>query len=137
MPKVSTPKAPESWDKDRHDEIEGFGLGKGFALFDEVGASVRGICRTFFPTQHGPAVSIELTEAPTVRFYMTNEQGNKEEIEPEVGELVNISLSPVELNRKMNNAMLDREIGIQYMTDVKTRGGSMKNYRVVMFAPAS
>ena len=59
MAPKKTPEVPDSWGNERHREIEGFGLGTGFALFEEPAESLRGILRTFFPTKHGPAVSIE------------------------------------------------------------------------------
>lgn len=130
--KNKQPENPEEWGNSGQ-EVETFGLGKGFAVFEQVGQHLRGVVRTFFPTKHGPAMTVELTDEPSTPFYMTNEGGNREEIKPTVGDLVNVSLSPVELNRKIDNAMLDRQVGIQYISDVKTRGGSMKNYRVLVF----
>lgn len=133
MVKPKPPNVPDSWGKDRHEEVEGFGLGRGFALFVMPGEFLRGILRTFFPTKHGPAVSIELTEIPSVEFFETTDTGDKTLVHPDVGGLVNLSLSSVDLGRKIGEDLLDKDIGVQYLHDVATRAGQMKVYRVLVF----
>lgn len=133
MATKKTPEVPESWGKDRHAEIEGYGLGTGFALFQEPSDSLRGILRTFFPTKHGPAVSIELTESPMVSFFQTSPDGNHVAIMAGIGDLVNLSLTPVDLERKIKPEMIDKDVGVQYLHEVSTRSGNMKVYRVLVF----
>ncbi len=133
MTKDKIPDAPKSWERERHEEIEGYGLGTGFALFEFPGNSMRGILRTFFKTKFGPAISIELTEIPTVGIFQTDEKGSKETIKPVLGDMVNLSLSPIDLQRKLHDDLVDRDVGIQYTHDVTTKSGAMKVYRVVVF----
>ena len=133
MKKETMPDAPDSWGKERHEEIEGYGLGVGFLLFEKPGNAIRGILRTFFKTKYGPAVSVELTAPPTAGVFLTNELGERQEVKPIVGDLVNLSLSPIDLQRKLHDDLVDRDIGVQYTHDVTTKSGAMKVYRVVVF----
>jgi len=133
MAKQKIPEVPETWGRERHEEIEGYGLGIGFVLFTEIGNNIRGILRTFFKTKFGPAVSVELTDQPTAGVYLTNETGVRQEVSPVVGDLVNLSLSPLDLKRKLHDDLVDRDVGIQYTHDVTTKSGAMKVYRVVVF----
>jgi len=133
MVKDKMPEVPETWVRERHDEIEGFGLGIGFALFERPGDAMRGILRTFFNTKFGAAVSVELTEFPTVGVFLTNDKGERTDVTPVAGDLVNLSLSPIDLQRKLHDDLIDRDVGIQYTHDVTTKSGAMKVYRVVVF----
>lgn len=133
MVKDKMPDAPDDWGKERHEEIEGYGLGVGFANFEHPGQSLRGILRTFFKTKFGPAVSVELGAAPSAGVYLTDDKGERQEIVPIAGDMVNLSLSPIDLQRKLRDDLVDREVGIQYTHDVTTKSGAMKVYRVVVF----
>jgi len=64
---------------------------------------------------------------------LTNETGVHQEVSPVVGDLVNLSLSPLDLKRKLHDDLVDRDVGIQYTHDVTTKSGAMKVYRVVVF----
>lgn len=134
MKKETMPEVPDAWGKERHEEIEGYGLGVGFALFAHVGDNMRGILRTFFKTKFGPAVSVELTEEPHVPIYLTNDAGDRTPVTTKLGDLVNLSLSPIDLKRKLHDDLVDRDVGIQYTHDVATKSESMKVYRVVVFS---
>ena len=133
MVKDKMPEVPDSWGRERHEEIEGYGLGVGFLNFESPGQSVRGILRTFFKTKYGPAVSIELMELPSAGVYLTDDKGERQEIVPISGALANLSLSPIDLQRKLHDDLVDRDVGIQYTHDVTTKSGAMKVYRVVVF----
>lgn len=133
MAKAKAPEIPDTWTRSRHKEIETHGIGEGFALFDEPGEKMRGVCRTFFPTKHGKAVAVQLTEKCGVRIFRTEEGGAHTEIIPKVGELVNLSLSGVDLERKLGPDLRDVEVGIQFTHEITTKAGAMKVYRVVIF----
>ena len=133
MTKDKMPETPSSWERERHEEIEGYGLGIGFAFFGQPGDSVRGILRTFFKTKFGLAVSLELVEAPLTGVYLTDDKGERTSVDAKVGDLVNLSLSPIDLQRKLHDDLVDRDVGIQYTHDVTTKSGAMKVYRVVVF----
>ena len=133
MAKDKMPQVPEAWGRERHEEIEGYGLGVGFVFFAIPGESMRGILRTFFKTKFGPAVSVELTEFPAVDVFLTDDKGERTQVRAEVGNLVNLSLSPIDLQRKLHDDLVDRDVGIQYTHDVTTQSGAMKVYRVVVF----
>ncbi len=133
MAKDKMPEAPNSWGRERHEEIEGYGLGIGFANFESPGHNLRGILRTFFKTKFGMAVSVELVEKPSAGVFMTDDAGVRQEIVPMPGDMVNLSLSPIDLQRKLHDDLVDRDVGIQYTHDVTTKSGAMKVYRVVVF----
>lgn len=133
MAKAKPPEIPDAWTKAKHKEVEAHGIGEGFALFEDPGQMLRGICRTFFPTRHGKAVAIQLTEACGAPIYRTSDDGSREQLKPKVGELVNLSLSGVDLERKLNADLRDVEVGIQHTHAIKTKAGDMKVYRVVIF----
>lgn len=133
MVKSKMPDVPDTWERERHEEIEGFGLGVGFALFEKPGDSMRGILRTFFKTKYGMAVSVELTEAPAVGVFLTDDAKVRVTVEAKEGDLVNLSLSPRDLQRKLHDDLVDKDVGIQYTHDVTTKSGAMKVYRVVVF----
>ncbi len=133
MAKDTMPEAPKSWERERHEEIEGYGLGIGFAMFEAPGNSLRGILRTFFKTKFGTAVSVELVERPSAGVYLTDDAGVRQALGPKVGDMVNLSLSPIDLQRKLHDDLVDRDVGIQYTHDVTTKSGAMKVYRVVVF----
>lgn len=133
MTKEKIPEVPHAWEREPHEEIEGYGLGVGFVLFTHVGDHLRGILRTFFKTKFGPAVSVELTDSPQVSVFLTNDAGESNPVPAKMGDLVNLSLSPIDLQRKLHDDLVDREIGVQYTHDVTTKSGSMKVYRVVVF----
>lgn len=133
MTKDKMPDVPDSWGRERHEEIEGFGLGVGFARFEKPGDALRGILRTFFKTKFGPAVSIELTEQPTLEVFLTDDKGDRNKVTAHVGDLVNLSLSPLDLKRKLHDDLVDKDVGVQYTHDVTTKSGAMKVYRVVVF----
>jgi len=127
------PEIPEGWTHARHREIEAAGIGEGFALFESPGQTLRGFLRTFFPTRHGRAVAIETTEPPTVSVWRSDDEGKREQLHPVTGTLVNMSLSGVDLERKLNRALRDVEVGVQYSHTIETKAGDMKVYRVVVF----
>lgn len=133
MAKDKTPDIPAGWGHAKHKEVESHGIGEGFALFQNPGEALRGICRTFFNTRHGKAVAIQLTEPPTVSIFRSDDEGKREELHPKSEELVNLSLSGVDLERKLNAAMRDVEVGILYSHTIETKAGGMKVYRVVVF----
>ena len=133
MTKDKMPEAPKSWERERHEEIEGYGLGIGFANFEAPGNCLRGILRTFFKTKFGMAVSVELVEKPSAGVFITDEHGDRQEIIPQPGDMINLSLSPIDLQRKLHDDLVDRDVGIQYTHDVTTKSGAMKVYRVVVF----
>ena len=133
MAKDKMPEAPDAWGRERHEEIEGYGLGIGFAIFEAPGENLRGILRTFFKTKFGQAVSVELTEKPSAGIFITDDAGDRKEIIPMAGDMVNLSLSPIDLRRKLHDDLVDRDVGIQYTHDVTTKSGAMKVYRVVVF----
>lgn len=133
MAREKMPEAPDSWGKERYEEIVGFGLGVGFARFEKVGESVRGILRTFFKTMYGAAVAIELTELPALEVFLTNDKGDRNQVKVIVGDLINLSLSPIDLQRKLHDDLVDKDVGVQYTHDVTTKSGAMKVYRVVVF----
>ena len=137
MAKDKMPEVPNTWERERHQEIEGYGLGVGFALFTDPGDSLRGILRTFFKTKFGPAVSVELTEPQNTGIFQTGEGGEHTPIDVKVGDMVNLSLSPIDLQRKLRGDLVDRDVGIQYTHDVTTKSGAMKVYRVVVFGDAA
>ncbi len=134
MSKDKMPEAPKSWERERHEEIEGYGLGIGFANFEAPGNSLRGILRTFFKTKFGMAVSVELVEEPSAGVFLTDDAGDRQAILAKAGDMVNLSLSPIDLQRKLHDDLVDRDVGIQYTHDVTTKSGAMKVYRVVVFA---
>ena len=133
MFKDKMPEVPKMWGRERHEEIEGYGLGVGFARFDKPGENVRGILRTFFITKFGPAVSIELTEPPALDVFLTDDKGDRTQVMINPGDLINLSLSPLDLKRKLHDDLVDRDVGVQYTHDVTTKSGAMKVYRVVVF----
>ena len=133
MKKAKSTEIPGGWTNTTHREIETYGIGEGFVLFEETGETLRGILRTFFPTRHGKAVAIELTEVTTASVYKTAENGGREQLDPKSGELVNLSLSSIDLERKLSAEHRDEEVGIQYTHNVGTKAGQMKVYRVVVF----
>jgi len=133
MAKDKIPEVPDTWGRERHEEIEGYGLGIGFANFEAPGHSLRGILRTFFKTKFGMAVSVELVEKPSAGVFITDDAGVRQEIIPQPGDMVNLSLSPIDLQRKLHDDLVDRDVGIQYTHDVTTKSGAMKVYRVVVF----
>ena len=134
MTKAKIPEVPDTWGRERHEEIEGYGLGVGFARFEAPGDNMRGILRTFFKTKFGPAVSLELVSPIAVSVYLTDDKGDRTAINAAVGDLVNLSLSPIDLQRKLHDDLVDRDVGIQYTHDVTTKSGAMKVYRVVVFS---
>lgn len=133
MAKDKIPKIPEGWGDDAHEEVESAGIGLGFVLFEKLGQSLRGIVQTFFPTKHGPAVAVELTAPITAPVWQRDEDGDRGLLEPVVGELVNVSLGAVDLDRKFSTSMRGREIGLQYIDNLTTKAGTMKVYRLVVF----
>ena len=133
MTKDKIPEVPDTWGRERHEEIEGYGLGIGFANFEAPGHSLRGILRTFFKTKFGMAVSVELVEKPSAGVFITDDAGVRQEIIPQPGDMVNLSLSPIDWQRKLHDDLVDRDVGIQYTHDVTTKSGAMKVYRVVVF----
>lgn len=133
MAKEKAPQLPEAWAHAKHREVEAHGIGEGFALFEAPGQMLRGILRTYFPTKHGRAVAIQVTEPTTAKIYRSNDDGTREELHPKTGELVNVSLSGVDLERKLTDIGRDVEVGMQYTHSITTRSGSMKVYRVVIF----
>ena len=133
MKSPKQPELPQGWERDSHTELATHGIGEGFVLFEAIGDSLRGRCRTFFPTRHGRAVAIELTQPPTVGVYSTNEAGDRTAIDAKGGTVVNLSLSGVDLGRKIGNDLLDVEIGIMYSGTAGTKSGVMKIYRVLVF----
>lgn len=133
MAKAKAPELPEAWGHLKHHELETHGIGEGFALFEAPGDTMRGVLRTFFPTKHGKAVAIQLTEMPTAGIYRTTDDGSREQLKPEKGELVNLSLSGVDLERKLGADLRDVEVGIQYTHSITTKAGDMKVFRVVVF----
>lgn len=133
---MKTPKQPElpqGWERDSHTELATHGIGEGFVLFEEMGQSLRGWCRTFFPTRHGMAVAIELTQPPTARVYTTKESGERVPVDAKGGTVVNLSLSAVDLERKIGKDLRDVEVGIMFSEEVLTKSGPMKIYRVLVF----
>lgn len=124
---------PDAWTNTAHQEVVGYGIGDGFVLFAEPGDSVRGVLRTFFPTKHGDAVALEVTEEPNALVYKTEDDGTRSAIIIDRGTLLNVSLSGVDLKRKLGAGLLDKEVGIQYAEAVNTKSGAMKVFRVVVF----
>lgn len=133
MTKGKAPEIPGGWIHTKHYEVETHGIGEGFALFEDPGQTLRGFLRTFFPTRHGKAVALQLTEPPTTGIYRSKDDGTREAITPTTGVLVNLSLSGVDLERKLNESLRDVEVGIQYTHAITTKAGNMKVYRVVVF----
>ena len=133
MPEPQLPDLPVDWMRDRHKELEAHGLGNGFALFAKPGDAVRGYLRTFFKTKYGLAVSVELTQPPTASVFQTADEDDPVKLEPMGGDMVNVSLTGVDLERKLGRELRDKEVGIQYSHDTETRAGQMKQYRVVVF----
>lgn len=133
MTKEKAVELPEGWGHAKHKEIETHGIGEGFALFEQLGQTLRGFCRTFFNTKHGKAVAIQLTEPPTCAVYRSDDEGQRSQLHPKSDELVNLSLTGVDLERKLNPALRDVEVGLQYHHSIETRAGSMKVYRVMVF----
>jgi len=43
-------------------------------------------------------------------------------------------VSPIDLQRKLHDDLVDRDVGVQYTHDVITKSGAMKVYRVVVFS---
>ena len=127
------PDLPHGWERSPHTELATHGIGEGFVLFEEIGQCLRGWCRTFFPTRHGMAVAIELNQPPTAMVYSTNEAGDRTPIKAVGGTVVNLSLSGVDLERKIGKDMRDVEVGIMFSGMVETRSGQMKIYRVLVF----
>ena len=133
MNDTQMPDLPEGWVQTEHEEIKTHGIGEGFVLFAEVGQSIRGFCRTFFRTKHGVAVAIELTQPPTASVYVTSDDGSRSMVHAAGGTLVNLSLSSVDLERKISDTLIDLEVGVQYADTVPTKSGAMKIYRVLVF----
>lgn len=133
MAKEKKPEIPEAWTHLKHQEVETHGIGEGFALFEDLGQTLRGVLRTFFPTRHGKAVALQLTEAASVGVYRSKDDGTREKITTKIGDLVNLSLSGVDLERKLGPDLRDIEVGIQYSHSITTKAGDMKVYRVVVF----
>ena len=127
------PPVPVDWERDRHREVETHGLGAGFVLFAKPGDAIRGYLRTFFKSKYGLCVSIELTQPPSAAVWQTADEGEPVKLEPMGGTLVNLSLTGVDLERKVGRELRDKEIGIQYLHDIDTRAGQMKVYRVLVF----
>ena len=127
------PTPPADWEGHRYSEIESHGLGLGFVLFDHIGDSLRGIVRTWFKTRYGPAVAFELVGLPNVSVWSTVDAGDRRAVEVKAGDLVNVSLTSVDLSRKLTTELVDRDVGIQYTHDVTTKAGAMKVYRVAVF----
>ena len=133
MAEDKSPALPEGWDKTTHQEVETHGIGEGFVLFEEIGQSIRGICRTFFQTRHGLAVAIELTQPAGAPVIKTSGDGTRTKLTTFGGMLVNLSLSGVDLARKINEGHRDLEIGVQFTHTIGTKSGEMKAYRVLVF----
>ena len=133
MTEQHQPDLPAGWEKESHEEIATHGIGSGFLLFEEIGQSVRGTLRTFFKTRHGLAVAIELQGPPTALAFQTDEKGKRKALKLSGGDMVNLSLSGVDLERKIKRDLMDSEVGIQYTQQVVTKSGAMKQFRVVVF----
>lgn len=133
MPKDKLLDLPQDWVRDTHQEIPSHGIGQGFVLFENPGENLRGTLRTFFKTRHGMAVAVELTQPPTAAVYQTTEDGKRTKLEVKGGDLVNLSLSGVDLERKINQQLRDVEVGIHFKETITTKSGTMKVYRVLVF----
>ena len=136
MTEITLPDLPDGWVHAEHEEVATHGIGDGFVLFAEIGESIRGMCRTFFSTRHGLAVAIELTQVPTAVVYQTDAEGGKSPVTAKIGAMVNLSLTGVDLARKITPVMVDAEIGVQYSHDIVTKTDPMKSFRVWVFARA-
>lgn len=133
MAKTKQAELPQDWTRDPHTEIETHGIGDGFVLFEEIGQHLRGYLRTFFKTRHGLAVAVEVTQPPTASVYRTEDDGKRHKLEVKGGDLVNLSLSGVDLERKLGADLRDVEVGIIFRSLTPTKSGQMKQYRVVVF----
>ena len=124
---------PVDWARAPHQEVASHGIGEGFVLFEQPGQHLRGTLRTFFPTRHGLAVAIELEQPPTAPVYQTDENGERNALKVGGGDIVNLSLSGVDLKRKLPTSMVDAEVGVFYANNQETKAGAMKIFRVVVF----
>lgn len=134
MAKKRKPAQPEVPWGDQTKEIVEAGIGQGFAAWEHVGVSLRGrlLHRWRAKTMRSPAVTFELTEAPTVPIYNTEGDGEPEPMTCVPGDKVNVSLS-YDLDRKLTRDLEGEEIGVFYAGDQPTPKGSMRVFRVFVF----
>lgn len=134
MTRKATPKAPEVPWGETGDEVQEAGIGLGFVQWDKHGESLRGMLLNRWRSgkMRSPAVTIELTEIPTVPIYHTDGSDEPQLMTPKAGEKVNVSLS-FDLDRKLTRGMEGEEVGIMYSADQPTPKGSMRVFRVFTF----
>lgn len=137
---ASQPEAPDitnPW-ADSGDEIIEPGIGIGFVDWDALGENLRGVLgrRWRSKAMRSPAITIELTEAPNVGIFNTQGSSIPVAVDADVGDKVNMSLTH-DLERKLTDDLEGEEVGIQYVSDLPTRSGSMRVFRVVRFSRRS
>lgn len=129
------PKQPEVPWGDSGDEIVEPGIGVGFVQWEGHGESIRGklLPRWRSRSMRSPAVTIELTEVPTVPIYNTEDGGEPIVMTCTPGDKVNVSLSH-DLDRKLTRNLEGHEVGVLYVGDQAVPKGSMRVFRVFTFA---
>lgn len=134
MASKRTPKPAEIPWGDHGDEIIEPGIGKGFVQWESHGEHLRGklLRRWRSRSMRSPAVTFELTDAPTVPIYNTEGDGPPEVMTCVPGDKVNVSLSH-DLERKLGENLEGEEIGVFYAGDQPTPKGSMRVFRVFTF----
>lgn len=137
MAQKRTPKQPSvPWGETGNEVVEA-GIGLGFVKWEEPGDSLRGklLHRWKSRSMRSPAVTVELTEAPTVAIYHTDGESEPELMTCVPGEKVNVSLS-FDLERKLTRDLEGEEIGLYYAGDQPTPKGTMRVFRVFTFGQA-
>lgn len=134
MAKKGQPKVPDVPWGETGDEVIEPGIGKGFVAWESHGEFIRGtlLRRWRSRAMRSPAVTIELTEAPTVPIYNTEDGGDPKLMTCVPGEKVNVSLS-FDLANKLTPDLEGQEIGLYYAGDQPTPKGSMRVFRVFRF----
>jgi len=124
------------WDTEGNEIVEP-GIGKGFAEWTEHGEMLRGTLLHHWQSRamKSPAVTIKLSETPTVRVVNTEGRGAPKRITLSEGDLVNVSLS-YDLTRKLTQDMEGSEVGLIYSGDQPTPKGSMRVFKVYRFGQA-
>lgn len=135
MAKRKTKTPPEVPWQDTDREVTEPGIGIGFVAWSELGQALRGtlLRRWRSSKMRSPAVTVELTEVPTVPIFNTEGEGEPEQVECEVGDKINVSLTH-DLDRKLTRDLEGDEIGVYYEGDQPTPKGSMRIFKVFVFA---
>lgn len=124
---------PSQWQNEGR-EIQTGQIGKGFVRWEHPGELLRGVIISKWQTgsMPTPAVTMKLSEKPTVAVLDTSDEGVETALDCLAGDLVNVGLG-FDLNRKLEKAPVGLEIGIEYTGEIETARNPMRTFKVYAF----